>query len=158
VAKKTGSLFALSTAVGAHCAGADTQSTLILKEFGRALGVAFQMVDDILDVTASEDLLGKPSGTDLRQRTPSLVNILWLTSGAEEAVEYFSAPSVSEESLAHALTALRQSAVIDAAREVARECADKARAALLSLPPESVHSGTQQDLLTLLEFTLRRCL
>jgi octaprenyl-diphosphate synthase len=81
VSKKTAALFALAALSGAHIAGAEMAEVEQMRQFGLRVGVAFQMIDDILDITANEDLLGKPAGTDLRQRTPSLVNVMWLASG-----------------------------------------------------------------------------
>ena len=158
VSKKTASLFGLATSVGAHCAGANEEAVQSMKHFGRSLGGAFQMVDDILDVTADETLLGKPSGTDLRQRTPSLVNILWLKSGEEAALEFFSAKEVTNESLRKALDHLSRSPVIDRAREIAREHAEKAREHLLSIDDNALDLAAQEDLSVLIDFTLQRCM
>ncbi|MFN8389082.1 MAG: polyprenyl synthetase family protein [Bdellovibrionota bacterium] len=158
VSKKTASLFSLSTSIGAHCAGASAANIERMRSFGEILGIAFQMVDDILDVTADEDLLGKPSGTDLKQRTPSLVNILWLCSGASDAREYFSASSVDEQSVNRALQSVRASAVLDEAREIARDYAERARATLAAVDEPTLDAEVATQLLTLLDFTLQRCL
>jgi heptaprenyl diphosphate synthase len=63
---KTASLFAASCQLGALSAGLDTLHSRAFAAFGRSVGVAFQIVDDILDLVGSEEILGKPPCTDLR--------------------------------------------------------------------------------------------
>lgn len=63
--KKTGSLFAASSRAGATTAGADGPAIDALTEYGRSLGIAFQIVDDYLDLVGSAERLGKPPGQDL---------------------------------------------------------------------------------------------
>jgi len=158
IAKKTGSLFALATSVGAHCAGAEEGEISALRSFGLNAGIAFQMIDDILDITADENLLGKPSGTDLRQRTPSLVNILWLESKDPTAHTFFAGPPPTEAEAQSALALLKSSEIIEQARNKAREYAAKAKNELRSLNPKRVSLSVRNDLCTLLDYTLERCL
>jgi len=61
---KTASLFSLATESGAILSGAPEKSVKLLKEYGDNLGIAFQIVDDILDFTGTEETLGKPVGSD----------------------------------------------------------------------------------------------
>ena len=75
---KTGSLFSLSTQTGALLAGADEPAIAIMKDYGDNLGIAFQIVDDILDFTSTPEVLGKPVGSDLRQGTLTLPAMLVL--------------------------------------------------------------------------------
>ena len=65
--RKTASLFAACSRLGALAAGADEATETRLSEFGWSLGIAFQIMDDILDFTAREKTLGKPVGNDLRE-------------------------------------------------------------------------------------------
>jgi octaprenyl-diphosphate synthase len=69
-------------------AGQDTQTEEAMLRYGRNLGMAFQLVDDLLDFTASEDILGKPVGSDLREGkiTLPLINLLDRCSAAEQAL------------------------------------------------------------------------
>ncbi len=76
--RKTGSLFSLSTQTGALLAGADEPSIAVMKDYGDNLGIAFQIVDDILDFTSTPEKLGKPVGSDLRQGTLTLPAMLVL--------------------------------------------------------------------------------
>ena len=158
VSKKTGSLFALAGAVGAHLAGASEENRSHLFEFGLNAGIAFQMIDDILDVTADEDLLGKPAGTDLKQRTPSLVNLLWLQSGDSQARRYFTSTSDDVDECYDALEALRVSPIIDDARRIATQYANMANASLSKATGDSVVPQIRSQLLALVEYTLERCL
>jgi heptaprenyl diphosphate synthase len=66
IAGKTAALFALSPFIGAHQAGADTPIQYKLHQIGYNIGMAFQIKDDILDMTGSQTTLGKPAGRDLR--------------------------------------------------------------------------------------------
>jgi octaprenyl-diphosphate synthase len=79
--KKTASLFAASAACGAIMGGGGPREIAALREFGEAFGVAFQMRDDLLDVTADERSLGKPAANDLTERKTTLPLIAALASG-----------------------------------------------------------------------------
>jgi octaprenyl-diphosphate synthase len=69
---KTAELTACSSLLGAHYAGADPELTNRFAQYGRDLGIAFQIVDDLLDVLGSEAVTGKSLGTDLDQQKPTL--------------------------------------------------------------------------------------
>jgi len=73
---KTASLFSLSTQSGAILSKAPEESVAVMKEYGDNLGIAFQIVDDILDFTSTEEIMGKPVGSDLTQGTLTLPAIL----------------------------------------------------------------------------------
>ncbi len=79
--KKTATLFAASAECGALVAGASPLRVKALRDFGLYYGIAFQMLDDLLDFTASEGELGKPVGNDLRERKMTIPLILALESG-----------------------------------------------------------------------------
>jgi octaprenyl-diphosphate synthase len=81
--KKTASLFAASAECGAIMGGGDAGEIDALRAYGDALGVAFQMKDDLLDVTADERSLGKPVGNDLTERKMTIPLIEALASGNE---------------------------------------------------------------------------
>jgi geranylgeranyl pyrophosphate synthase len=157
IEKKTASLFALSSVIGAHLSGASDEDISKLRVFGKYAGIAFQMIDDILDITADEDLLGKPAGTDLRQKTPTLVNLLWLQEEPETAKDFFSRET-SEEEIREKLAYLSRSPVIEKARLQAKDYAGRATNALLSIPEESIDTKVRSQLFSLLDYTLERCL
>ena len=75
---KTASLFSLATESGAILSKAPEESVEILREYGDNLGIAFQIVDDILDFTSTEEAMGKPVGSDLTQGTLTLPAMLLL--------------------------------------------------------------------------------
>ncbi|HEV3088496.1 MAG TPA: polyprenyl synthetase family protein [Candidatus Elarobacter sp.] len=82
--KKTASLFAASAECGALAAGGSPFLVKALRDFGTAFGIAFQMRDDLLDLTADEATLGKPVGNDLRERKMTVPLILALDGGGRE--------------------------------------------------------------------------
>jgi len=65
--RKTACLFSVCMRLGAILGGATAEQETALSQYGHDLGMAFQIVDDVLDLTASEDVLGKPVGSDLRE-------------------------------------------------------------------------------------------
>ncbi len=79
--KKTASLFAASAQCGAVMGGAGAADIAALRAFGEAFGIAFQMKDDLLDVTADERSLGKPAANDLVERKTTIPLIAALASG-----------------------------------------------------------------------------
>jgi len=83
-AKKTASLFAASAECGALAAGGSPFAVKALRDFGTAFGIAFQMRDDLLDLTADVATLGKPVGNDLRERKMTVPLILALEGGGWE--------------------------------------------------------------------------
>ncbi|GAC1657939.1 MAG: polyprenyl synthetase family protein [Candidatus Elarobacter sp.] len=83
-AKKTASLFAASAECGALAAGGSPFAVKALHDFGTAYGIAFQMRDDLLDLTADEAALGKPVGNDLRERKMTVPLVLALQAGDGE--------------------------------------------------------------------------
>ena len=73
--RKTACLFAVCMQLGGVLAGASQQQQLQMREYGRAFGMAFQITDDVLDLTASEEFLGKPVASDLREGKATLAVI-----------------------------------------------------------------------------------
>jgi geranylgeranyl diphosphate synthase type II len=86
---KTGKLIAASIAVAPQLLGAPERSQIALGHYARELGVLFQIVDDILDVTGSEELMGKRSGTDERLGKRTYVSVYGLERARELAQESF---------------------------------------------------------------------
>jgi farnesyl diphosphate synthase len=100
---KTGALLQASVLMGAECAGADPSTLAALSGYGSAVGLAFQVVDDVLDVTAESTTLGKTAGKDAALAKPTYVSVLGLTR----------AQAVAEQLLQQALTALQGVALAD---------------------------------------------
>ncbi|MDQ6825732.1 MAG: polyprenyl synthetase family protein, partial [Candidatus Eremiobacteraeota bacterium] len=84
VLKKTASLFAASAECGAIMAAASPLRVKALRDFGLYFGIAFQMKDDLLDMTSDALALGKPVGNDLRERKVTIPLILSLEGGDQE--------------------------------------------------------------------------
>lgn len=127
--RKTASLFRLATYCAAHLVDAPEQTTRAMSAFGESLGIAFQIIDDILDVISDEATLGKKPGLDLADRKPSLVNVLWLDSGNTAAQRLLQPPSAWEEEqvwVERSLVELRSSSVVEQAKELAKSHAERA--------------------------------
>ncbi|HEY0038189.1 MAG TPA: polyprenyl synthetase family protein, partial [Longimicrobium sp.] len=84
---KTGALLATSLRIGALAAGTDDARLEALTEYGRELGLAFQIVDDVLDVTASNDALGKTPGKDAEAGKATYPSLFGLEGAREMARE-----------------------------------------------------------------------
>ena len=101
---KTGALLESSVMMGAACGHTTDHAWNCLQRYGRAIGLAFQVVDDILDVTADSVTLGKTAGKDAANDKPTYVSLL----GLDRAQEY------AEQLLAEALKALHDSGLASA--------------------------------------------
>ena len=82
---KTGALIAASAEAGAICANASTAQRQALVEFATAIGLAFQVTDDVLDVTGDSESLGKTAGKDIKAEKSTYVSALGLAGAKEEA-------------------------------------------------------------------------
>jgi geranylgeranyl pyrophosphate synthase len=136
---KTASLFVLACQGTAILVGLSEPQVLALRTFGEKIGLAFQVVDDILDFTSTEDVLGKPVGGDLRQGTVTLPVILLrdlgLASGRFEAT--FGSDDVDAK-----VRLVQESGAIAACYAEAEQLVSDARLALVALPP-----GVERDML-----------
>lgn len=90
---KTGGLIKASMMIGAILAGASEKEILLVEEMSSNIGIAFQIQDDILDVTSTEETLGKPIRSDQRNEKLTYVSILGLEEAKEE-VEFYSKKSL----------------------------------------------------------------
>lgn len=86
--RKTGALISASVVLGAMC-GPNTESEVIskLRIYGDAVGLSFQIADDILDVTADTEVLGKPQGADIAMNKPTFPSILGLDGARRHAID-----------------------------------------------------------------------
>lgn len=131
---KTASLLAASCRVGATVAGLDPRLTDALSEFGHSYGMAFQIVDDILDVTSTDDALGKPAGHDLMEGNYTLPVLLTVQSPQGERLRAILGPGLSPEEGASARRIIRSGPGVDGAFDAASVWAARAAAALTELP------------------------
>ncbi len=141
--RKTACLFKVSMQLGAVLAhpmpiGEDAPFEMLLGEYGRNLGLAFQIVDDVLDLTANDDILGKPAASDLREgkATLAVIHALERGTGADrEAIRTVLADR-SFARVAHAdiLEILHRHGSIAYAMDTACAYAEAARQSIADLP------------------------
>ncbi|RDI57687.1 polyprenyl synthetase family protein [Nocardia pseudobrasiliensis] len=150
---KTGALTGCATALGALCAGADAATVGRFETVGRELGLAFQLVDDILGIWGDPATTGKPVGGDLMRRKRSFPVVVALSSGtpAAAAVEtlYRSARPITEVEAARAAIAVQAAG----GRSAAALQADQRVAAAIAALPDPAGA---EDLLALIHFVSRR--
>jgi octaprenyl-diphosphate synthase len=132
IARKTASLFEAGARMGASLAGANQENIEALAEYGYNLGLAFQIVDDILDIIGDPETLGKPVGGDLARGEGVLIaqNGKHTVPGGLAA-----APVVEVDPIRQMLLRLRDSGAVEIARAQAHELAERARAILELVEP-----------------------
>src|SRR6266705_2539565 len=113
IERKTASLFAAGARTGAHLAGAPASLVEAMASCGRQLGLAFQVSDDLLDVTGQPSLTGKPRGIDLRDGNPSLPVVLALGRD-DELARLFAADQLSAAEVEAGLARLRHAGILRA--------------------------------------------
>ncbi|AXW86904.1 octaprenyl diphosphate synthase [Lonsdalea britannica] len=134
---KTARLFEAASQSSAILAGATTEQENALKDYGRYLGTAFQLIDDLLDYSADGETLGKNTGDDLNEGKPTLPLLHAMRHGTpeqsamiREAIEQGNGRHL----LAPVLTAMQECGSLGYTRQRAEEEADKAISALQCLP------------------------
>jgi octaprenyl-diphosphate synthase len=156
IRRKTAFLFGGCAQIGGMLGGVSREREDALREYGFNLGVAFQLVDDLLDYTADQTVLGKPIGGDLREGKVTLPIIFLLRRGGEEADRLIrtvvNERAVSPEQWRDIRRLLREHRVTDMAYERAVEYADRAKSCLTAFPP-----GRERDaLMALPDYVLAR--
>lgn len=136
-AGKTGSLFATSAEGGAMVAGAPEEWTLALRDYGENIGMAFQIVDDILDFVGEESEMGKPVGSDLMDGTLTLPALLLMERHPDDnPVKRLFENQHRREHLAEAIAMIQNSDILDESFSVVRDFRDRAVTALARLPDQ----------------------
>ena len=105
------------------------------------MGIAFQMVDDVLDVVGHPDLLGKPTGMDLRDGNPALPIILAVMNGDNVVREAFDCNKPSEQQILAALAAIKTGTSIQEATTLSKRYAEEALTSVKKLPPSKYRNG-----------------
>ncbi|MFG2072106.1 heptaprenyl diphosphate synthase [Nonomuraea maritima] len=134
LADKTGSLIAASGRFGALLSGAPADVEERLSRACEAIGVAWQLGDDLLDVASSGDQSGKTPGTDLREGVRTLPVLYALASGESSRLTSLLSGPVAEEDVEEALTLLRAHPAMEQARAELAAWIDRARADITELP------------------------
>ena len=142
IGRKTASLIATSCHLGAWLAGASPQIVEAITSYGIALGMAFQLSDDILDVTGEEQESGKTPGTDLREGVltqPALETLGGRAPGGDDLRRALEAKDAEA-----ALTILRENGSVELARAAVEDWQGRARAALRPLDQGSAREALEQ--------------
>ncbi|TWI54315.1 octaprenyl-diphosphate synthase [Pseudomonas duriflava] len=133
---KTAMLFEASTHSAAALCGAPSQQTETLRRFGDYLGIAFQLVDDLLDYRGDAATLGKNVGDDLAEGKPTLPLIVTMREGTEEQATLVrkAIQQGGSQDLERVCKAVEEAGALDYTARLAREYAEKAIACLDELP------------------------
>ncbi len=154
--RKTACLFSVCMKLGGILAGASEADQTRLAEYGRNLGMAFQIVDDVLDLTASEEVLGKPVASDLREgkATMAVLHALERCTPEERATieSVLSNGGFNGIKPEDIVAILNRHGSIDAAYELAVDFSNKAREAICTFPDSEI----KRVLLWVPEFVVER--
>lgn len=149
IGAKTAQLFSAAAEVGAVIAGVDSPKREALSSFGYALGIAFQLMDDVLDYTASQHILGKTIGDDFQEGKVTLPVILAYAIGEDNVFweEMFSKKGQREQrnerALAQAVHLLKTSGALFKTKEIAQAYIEEALACLKIFPPMPLKSALE---------------
>ena len=139
ISGKTASLFSTAARIGGLVADQPRPVVDALTEYGEAFGMVFQVVDDLLDITATDEQLGKPAGHDMVEGVYTLPVLRTLQAGGVAAVELLSllGKPLDQVEQDKALSIVRSNGGVTSAMDVAREWAQRAEAACELLPPSA---------------------
>lgn len=155
VADKTGALIGMCGTLGATFSGASPDVVKTLSEYGEAIGIAFQISDDLLDITSEVSEFGKTAGTDLREGVRTLP-VLYALAGDDPAEarlrDLVSRPLTDDAEHAEALALLRRSPAIAQAYGTLDDYATRARTLLGNLPETPARAA----LYALVDFVINR--
>ncbi|MBT8242851.1 MAG: polyprenyl synthetase family protein [Nitrosopumilus sp.] len=155
IGKKTAALFDVSCAMGAVCATNKTTDISNLSSFGRNLGIAFQITDDLIGVMGDPKITKKPVGNDLREGKKSLpiLMAIKLAKGNDKKriLKAFGNSKVSKMDLAKAVEVIRSLGIEENVRKQALKYADKAEKSL-----EKYSGSAKTELISLLDFVVKR--
>ena len=151
--KKTGALIAAATKVGAIMGGASEGVIDAMYEYGRLIGLAFQIQDDYLDLVSDEETLGKPIGSDIGKGKMTVIAIKGLASDdTGRLLEILKDDENSNEDITEAIDILTKCGAIEYARNLALESIKQAKEVLEILDD----SSSKQMLVDIADFVLER--
>ncbi|MGA1158613.1 MAG: polyprenyl synthetase family protein [Candidatus Nanopelagicaceae bacterium] len=136
VKEKTGSLIATSARFGALFGGATPEIVETLTIFGEKIGIAFQLADDVIDITSDSNQSGKTPGTDLKEGVATLVTLQILTSNnpADAKLKQVLSSPVPETEIARVIKELRSHRALSEAKRYLHNLAGESKSILTSLP------------------------
>ena len=147
MADKTGSLIAASAELGIMFSGAPDEYREPMRQYGENIGVAFQLIDDVIDIHSDGSKSGKTPGTDLLAGVPTLPVLLLRQSAkinpADQALVDLIDAGLDQETLKTVIAALRKHPVTEAANQEARRWAQAAVDSISSLPDGSVKTALE---------------
>lgn len=154
---KTAALFAGAAEMGAVLGGGTEEQIANLRQIGSDLGMAFQVIDDVLDLRENSETIGKPAGNDLRQGVVTVPVMRYIANLSpdhphRELIERIVAGDETDQTVIDTLIAdIRSSDALSQAAEIAQEYVAAARARLMSIPNDDVRDGLDQllDLATI---------
>ncbi len=155
VSGKTGALIEASTKVGALLGRGKPEQVRALAEYGRLIGIAFQIHDDVLGLVGEEKKFGKPIGSDIREgkRTLVIVRALEATPDSRKTIaSVLGKRKASKSEIKEAIEVLKETGAIDHAAKKARELVARAKSKLDVL----LDSKAKRFLLELADFTVER--
>jgi heptaprenyl diphosphate synthase len=154
LSEKTGSLIATAAQFGAEFSGANASDIAAMRNYGEAIGVAFQLIDDIIDLTSDSKYSGKVPGTDLLEGVPTLVPLLIKRANhpADKELILALCDDVTSEMLPQLLVEIRGHRAIQDANEVARTWAEKAKIAIQNIS----NLETRDILVSMCDATINR--
>jgi len=155
IGKKTAALFDVSCAMGAICASNKAKDVSNLSTFGRNLGIAFQITDDLIGVMGDPKITKKPVGNDLREGKKSLPILMAIKLAKDNdkkiILKAFGNSKISRKDLNKAVEVIRSLGIEENVRKQALKYADKAEKSLAK------YSGSaKSELITLLDFVVKR--
>jgi len=153
---KTAALFETSARCGGILGGANKSQVEHLGEFGRYSGIAFQLIDDVLALTADEKVLKKPVGNDVREGKRTLIVVHALEKASKDQrktiLETLGNKDASPERIRETVELIDSLGAIDYAKEVAEKYIERAKEALASFPA----SEDREDLISLSDLIFAR--
>ncbi len=152
---KTASLFSTAAESGAVLADGSNEDSRQLRDFGYNMGMAYQVMDDVLDFSATADDLGKPTCNDLRQGVLTLPSIVFLERYPHDNPLnrlFAGSPDDADIYIQRTADRIRSSGILQECAAVADDFVERARTALNPLP----ESQARSSLLTLAEFAASR--
>ncbi|MHB8085041.1 MAG: polyprenyl synthetase family protein [Dehalococcoidia bacterium] len=152
ISDKTACLFVMAAECGSVLSGCPEDQVLALKDYAQNFGLAFQIIDDILDFVGDQSALGKPVGSDLNEGAMTLPTVIYLQHNPEDRLIYKVIVERDKSLVPEAVAKIRASGAIEECKKVAREFYQKASGSLDKLPD----CDARKSLKALVAFVIER--